>query len=359
MVISIEKANDSDNLRLLSDDSGESSKDVSVVRSPRKSPLVLRMIVLAFVMLCGIYISSICLKQLGFNLRPNLSVQVTNKRCPNPSIAHSDLHLLHYPNPLTYTREECECTPVRLFAIFSMQRSGSGWFETLLNNHINISSNGEIFSHKERRNNISSITNTLDKLYNLDWFSSAAKNECTASVGLKWMLNQGVMDNHHDIVDYFNRRGVSAIFLFRRNLLRRMVSVLANLHDRDTKPINGTHMSHVHSKDEASILAQHKPAIDTHSLISELKKTEEMVADALNYFNSTRHTILFYEDIITNQTKVMDVLDFLNVPRRKLVSLQVKIHTNPLSEQIENWNDVYKTLNGTQYETFLNADYRL
>lgn len=155
-----------------------------------------------------------------------------------------------------------------------MQRSGSGWFETLLNNHINISSNGEIFSHKERRNNISSITNTLDKLYNLDWFSSAAKNECTASVGLKWMLNQvsgiiyilsncfllctvnlkfgvqGVMDNHHDIVDYFNRRGVSAIFLFRRNLLRRMVSVLANLHDRDTKPINGTHMSHVHSKDE-------------------------------------------------------------------------------------------------------------
>lgn len=58
------------------------------------------------------------------------------------------------------------------------------------------------------------------------------------------------MDNHHDIVDYFNRRGVSAIFLFRRNLLRRMVSVLANLHDRDTKPINGTHMSHVHSKDE-------------------------------------------------------------------------------------------------------------
>lgn len=53
---------------------------------------------------------------------------------------------------------------------------------------------------------------------------------------------------------------------------------------------------------QASILAQHKPAIDTHSLIPELKKTEEMVADALNYFNSTRHTILFYEDIITNQT---------------------------------------------------------
>lgn len=87
-------------------------------------------------------------------------------------------------------REECACHPVRYFAIFSTQRSGSGWFETLLNSHMNISSNGEIFSVKVRRANISSITETLDKLYNLDWMSSAAKNECTSAVGLKWMLNQ-------------------------------------------------------------------------------------------------------------------------------------------------------------------------
>lgn len=89
-----------------------------------------------------------------------------------------------------FVREECGCTGVRFFAILSMQRSGSGWVETLLNSHPNISSNGEIFSVKERRSNITAITKTLDKLYNLDWYSSAAKNECTAAVGLKWMLNQ-------------------------------------------------------------------------------------------------------------------------------------------------------------------------
>lgn len=71
-----------------------------------------------------------------------------------------------------------------------MQRSGSGWFETLLNSHSNITSNGEIFSVEERRRNISSITGTLDKVYNLDWFTSASKNQCSAAVGLKWMLNQ-------------------------------------------------------------------------------------------------------------------------------------------------------------------------
>ena len=74
-----------------------------------------------------------------------------------------------------------------------MQRSGSGWFEALLNSHFNVSSNGEIFSIKERRSNISSIIQTLDKVYNLDWFSSALKNQCSAAVDFKWMLNQVIM----------------------------------------------------------------------------------------------------------------------------------------------------------------------
>lgn len=87
-------------------------------------------------------------------------------------------------------RDECACNPVRYFAILSTQRSGSGWFETLLNSHINISSNGEIFSVKVRRSNISTIVDTLDRIYNLDWLTTASKNECTAAVGLKWMLNQ-------------------------------------------------------------------------------------------------------------------------------------------------------------------------
>jgi LPS sulfotransferase NodH len=97
---------------------------------------------------------------------------------------------VHFPKPESYSRGECSCNLVRSFVLVSMQRSGSGWFETLLNSHPNISSNGEIFNRVDRRENISSILQTLDKLYNLDWFTSAAKNECTAAFGLKWMLNQ-------------------------------------------------------------------------------------------------------------------------------------------------------------------------
>ncbi|KAF8377520.1 hypothetical protein HHK36_030902 [Tetracentron sinense] len=437
------------------------NKDTLIIKAPKKSPLVLRMIVLMFAMVCGVYICTICLKQISTHSKNKfLNVQVLQRPCHASGIEQWEIPYIHYPKPKTYSRAECECNPVRFFAILSMQRSGSGWFETLLNSHINVSSNGEIFSVKQRRSNVSSIVETLDKVYNLDWFSSASKKECSAAVGFKWMLNQvndyaklklvihilntrytsslsfplasdciplkrmlfplpdqpvivrthalnigvllllaslcqffvsaiwekeGLMEHHEEIVEYFNSRGVSAIFLFRRNQLRRLISILANSYDRDAKLLNGTHKSHVHSPHEVSlslshvrthihmqkslthswnwlqaeILAKYKPTINATLLIPNLKQVQEMTIKALEYFNSTRHIILYYEDIINNRTKLIDVQDFLRVPQRDLKSRQVKIHKGSLSELVGNWDDVHKTLKGTAYESFLHADYQM
>ncbi|TVU46673.1 hypothetical protein EJB05_06256 [Eragrostis curvula] len=336
------------------------NKSAFDLKAPKKSPLALRMVVLAMTMLCGVFICSMCMKQLGSESWSRIvKIEVAQQPCNKSIVPPSEVQFVHYPQPITYSRDECMCNPVRFFTIISSQRSGSGWFETLLNSHINVSSNGEIFSAKERRSNISSIIKTLDKVYNLDWNSSASKNECTAATGFKWMLNQGLVANHADIVDYFNRRGVSAIFLFRRNLLRQLVSQLANNHDRYLKQLNGTHKAHVHTRDEANILAKYKPRLNTTSLIWQLKQADEYTRVALQNLKSIRHITIYYEDLISNRTKLVDVLDFLKVPRRKLVSRHVKIHTRPLSEQIENWDEVYSALNGTEYESFLNADYRI
>ena len=76
---------------------------------------------------------------------------------------------------------ECEHNHVQFFAIVSMPRPGSGWFVILLK--------WEIFSVEDMRNNISSIMQTLDKVYNLDWFSSSSENQYSAAVGFKWTLN--------------------------------------------------------------------------------------------------------------------------------------------------------------------------
>ncbi|KAF4391585.1 hypothetical protein G4B88_030736 [Cannabis sativa] len=335
------------------------TKDVLLIKAPKKSPLVLRMIVLVFAMVCGVYICSICLKQVSTRNKVGyLNLQVIEKPCQEPNIESLETPLVHYPKPKNYSRAECACNPVRYFAILSMQRSGSGWFETLLNNHTNISSNGEVFSVKVRRSNISTIVETLDRIYNLDWFSSASKNECTAAVGLKWMLNQGLMQHHKEIVKYFESRGVTAIFLFRRNLLRRMISVLANSYDREVKLLNGTHKSHVHSPLEADILAKYKPTVNATLLIPNLKQVEETTTKALEYFKSTRHMVVYYEDVVKNRTKLTDVQDFLKVPRMELKSRQVKIHKGSLSNLVENWDDIQKALTGTPFESFLHADYR-
>ncbi|XP_066330923.1 uncharacterized protein [Miscanthus floridulus] len=345
------------------EDLGVATKDTAVVNTKpaKRYPLALWIAILGLIMLVGVYIFSLSLKQNGmlFGLmQTNLIEKEREKPCHDPSIPDTEIPYLHYPMPNTYDRKECACTGVRFFAILSMQRSGSGWVETLLNSHPNISSNGEIFSVKERRSNITAITKTLDKLYNLDWYSSAAKNECTAAVGLKWMLNQGLMKHHQEIVEYFNRRGVSAIFLLRRNLLRRYVSILANAHDSAMKQLNGTHKAHVHSKHEAEILAQYKPTIDKKTLITELKRSDKLASAALVNFKNTRHVVLYYEDVVSNRTMLMDVLDFLRVPKRKLSSRHVKIHTKRLCDHIDNWADVNNFLKGTRFESFLNGSRR-
>ncbi|CAJ1942779.1 unnamed protein product [Sphenostylis stenocarpa] len=330
--------------------------DILVIKPPKKSPLLLRMLVLIFSMVCGVFICSVCLKQISTHARTMLMELPTEKPHRN-RLGLTDVPWLHYPNPVSFNRNECARSPVRFFAILSNQRSGSGWFETLLNSHINVSSNGEIFSVRERRVNVSTIVQTLDKVYNLDWFSSASKNECSAAVGLKWMLNQGLMEHPKEVADYFNRRGVSVIFLFRRNLLRRMVSMLANSYDRYAKLLSGAHKSHVHSTEEADTLSKYKPIINSTSLLADLKDMEMRTAKALEYFNITRHMILYYEDLIRNRTKLKDVQEFLGLPQMELTSRQVKIHRGPLSDHIKNWDDVNNTLQGTAYESFLQADY--
>ncbi|KAK6798440.1 hypothetical protein RDI58_006143 [Solanum bulbocastanum] len=334
------------------------AKDSIIIKPPKKSPALLRMVVVAFTLIFGIYICSICLKQTSLeNTSKYLNIEVIEKPCHNYDMDQSQIPYVHYPKPITFSRAECSCNPVRRFAILSVQRSGSGWFETLLNSHMNVSSNGEIFSVKYRRENASSIVRTLDTVYNLDFFTSASKNHCSAAVGFKWMLNQGLIEHHKEIVEYFNRKGVSVIFLFRKNLLRRMVSVLSNSHDRYAKLLNGTHKSHVHSHEEAGTLAKYKPEINTTLLITDLKRMEVSATEALDYFNSTRHMILYYEDIVRNQAKLVDVLEFLRLPNMDLSSRQVKIHNGPLWKHIKNWDDVNKTLSGTAYEKFLRADY--
>lgn len=53
---------------------------------------------------------------------------------------------------------------------------------------------------------------------------------------------------------------------------------------------------------QAEILAKYKPTINATLLIPNLKQVEDTTTKALEYFKSTRHIILYYEDIVKNRT---------------------------------------------------------
>jgi hypothetical protein len=53
---------------------------------------------------------------------------------------------------------------------------------------------------------------------------------------------------------------------------------------------------------QAEILAKYKPILNATLLIPNLKQVEETTAKALEYFKSTRHIILYYEDVVKNRT---------------------------------------------------------
>eukprot|EP00271_Cylindrocystis_brebissonii_P013008 TRINITY_DN3254_c0_g1_i1.p1 TRINITY_DN3254_c0_g1~~TRINITY_DN3254_c0_g1_i1.p1 ORF type:complete len:349 (+),score=54.17 TRINITY_DN3254_c0_g1_i1:239-1285(+) len=289
----------------------------------------------------------------------SVSILVSSDPAQCPEILTDDgengTHIIrHYPQPTSYSRSgECACAPVHNFVILSMQRSGSGWFETLLNNHPNLSSHGEIFSVRPRRQNFTTIRSTLERIYNLEWNSSASKDTCTGAVGLKWMLNQGAMEYGREVSAFFEQHHVSVVMLLRRNLLKRLISILANAYDRKNKTLDGKHKSHVHSEEDAKKLATFRPVLNAKHLAGNLQRVQNIANDALRVFNSSRLNVLYYEDVVQDKELLSSVQEFLGVEVRNLTSRQVRIHTRPLSEQVENWSEVVQALNGTNFEHFL------
>lgn len=80
-------------------------QDSLIIKPPKKSLLALRMVVLAAVMICGVYIFSVCLKLIGNQSVPGIiQMELAEQPCHNPGIPCSEISYVHYPEPTTYSR---------------------------------------------------------------------------------------------------------------------------------------------------------------------------------------------------------------------------------------------------------------
>ena len=53
---------------------------------------------------------------------------------------------------------------------------------------------------------------------------------------------------------------------------------------------------------QAKILAKYKPKINATLMIKELKEAKDTSRRAIEYFKTTRHIVIYYEDVINNRT---------------------------------------------------------
>jgi hypothetical protein len=74
--------------------------------------------------------------------------------------------------------------------------------------------------------------------------------------------------------------------------------------------------------------------INSTLLISDLKEVEITATKALEYFNSTRHIVLYYEDLIKNPTVSYDVKFSHKI---HLVFYILKF----TEKYLDHWNDSY------------------
>lgn len=92
------------------------NKDALVIKGPKKSPLLLRLVVVAFAMVCGVYICSICIKQISPHTTAKfLNIRIFDQPCNSSNVEEWEKPYVHYPKPETFSREECACNPVRFF----------------------------------------------------------------------------------------------------------------------------------------------------------------------------------------------------------------------------------------------------
>ncbi|KAB1214734.1 hypothetical protein CJ030_MR5G003299 [Morella rubra] len=193
------------------------------------------MVILVFAMVFGVYLYSICLKQI----RPRAKIKFLNTQVIETPCHDHDVNLSEIPSVL-----------------------------------------------------IQNLKLLADKVYNLDWFSSASKNQCSAAVGFKWMLNQIQEEQGYC---WESSGQIVLERCFGRALVRSWQSGSSLLL----------------SAPKAEILSKYKPLINSRLLINDLKDLEVTTAKVLEYFNSTRHILLYYEDLTMNRTKLKDVQEFL------------------------------------------------
>lgn len=214
-----------------------------------------------------------------------------------------------------HNRQLDKVTPAKLkhdFLIISEQRSGTAYLVAMLNAHPNITCEYELFKHSMclKKDFHKCHEDKMDRAYGYKGKDANRRKLFGKSVGLKWMLNQGLTEYRHNLLTYVKKHTLRVLFLWRKNLLRQLISNLA---------LKSTHVAHPTSRKDIRQVRKFKPKVPTKTIIAQFDEILIQRNDvenwwAANYGEANVWTVS-YEDILADQEAALrKIAMFIGVP---------------------------------------------
>jgi len=239
------------------------------------------------------------------------------------------------------------------FFVCGVRRSGTTLIRTTLDNHPQIKAFGEAFVFTGRFKQASGDPNSYQQYLNesrirqmRDLVNRAQTVEAYLddlystpgykAVGFKLMLPHA--REFPMVLEYLKHHKIRAIHVVRKNVLKTLVS-------RTVKKTAGI----AHTKQAVS---KTTTKLRTHRLLKDLgriQKSNEDWAAALRDFNSIQ---VVYEDFVKSRAdETRRMFDFLEVePLEGVKSQLVKLNPEDIREVVTNYEEVERTLRGTEFE---------
>lgn len=221
------------------------------------------------------------------------------------------------------------------FVILCLGRTGSTHLQLLLDSHPDVACFGELFTGN---------AHTFDDVFLASPEDDAVKylEEVTApvsatAIGFKLPLNS--IRAHEQVLDIFRDPGLRVLRLSRANLLALFVS-------RRMLATTRVAQSTVGDYGDARLRLDPRQALSAFQRMEEHERWLDEVSEGHPTFR------ILYEDVISDR-RLDQLQEFLGVEPRPLRSPLEKLRTRPLSDTVENWDELAAGLRGTPYERFL------
>ena len=278
------------------------------------------------------------------------------------------------PSLASRARTSNETNSTLPWLVFTLARTGSRWFVDTLRERSGgllpssikeTTCSSSCVCHDVGSDDTLAVSKCIDELDT--GFKMLALNHSSLHPGNKFMTRYSRPDSRgpaafNVLAQAVCKLDVAFIFMWRRNILRRIISNEANVWD-EKHPALPDHQPHPESEQEADALREYKPRLDPSTLLDMIEGELELQQSIEKAFAklapkcdaAARAATFYYEDLIdTNEDSSKAWGQALQILRIWPKSQYAVIHGDtPVLETVANPDEVVRGLNSTRHAWML------